>query len=80
MNPHIRSLSEKSKIFCNYCDCEECRHGDKGLYHALTINGDYICDICYNYHYCGCNNSCKGGCVNRVVLISDWKKYPGHFK
>ena len=78
MNPHIRSLSEKNKIFCSYCICSSCRNGHYGLSHALTINGNYICETCYEYDLCRCGYGEE--CEHKPKLISTFKEYPGHFK
>jgi len=38
--------------FCDYCECRDCRKGRKGLTHAATHDGKWICDVCYHYECC----------------------------
>jgi len=63
--------------YCNYCPCKDCKHGSKYIKHAQTINGDWICDICYTYEVCldaDMDEPCKTPCVHRPKIISEWSK------
>jgi len=65
--------------YCNYCPCADCKHGTKHIRHAKTINGDWICDVCYTYEVCldaGMSEPCpsKIKCIHRPILISEWSK------
>ena len=71
--------------FCNYCRCGDCVYGKPGLYHALTIDGDWICDVCWLYDMCtndGPNRNRNGPCENRDCIHrprikGKWIKYVG---
>ncbi len=70
-------------MFCDYCDCASCYNGSDGMFHAQTVHGSWICDICYLYDLCtakGLLRSFNGPCPNkdcphRPTLITPWIKY-----
>ena len=39
-------------VYCDFCTCEDCKHGRKDLTHALTSDGRWICLTCYQYEVC----------------------------
>lgn len=68
--------------FCDFCDCKECEFGygpKKKIYHARTIDGRWICELCYNYDLCTADgpnrssNPCTNrDCIHRPRLASEW--------
>lgn len=68
--------------FCDYCTCEDCRTGAHGLKHAKTIDGRYICDVCYTYDVCVIAQRKEDGyvtgpcedtnCKHRPKLVTPW--------
>jgi hypothetical protein len=68
--------------FCDYCDCEDCKYGNSYLVHAQTVNGKWICDVCYQYEVCQefadrkgkgpCLDQEWGTCTHRPKLDSGW--------
>jgi hypothetical protein len=63
--------------YCDYCDCEDCIKGKIGLSRAQTIDGKWICDLCYYYGVCvrGENSPpapCAGLCDHRPKIITKW--------
>lgn len=65
--------------FCDYCNCNDCKNGIKGLFHAATKDGDWICEICYEYDLCAsakcdpCSGACATNeCGHRPQIISKW--------
>lgn len=73
--------------FCDYCSCDTCKNGEYYLAHARTVDGKYICDVCYWFDICRrepftrkrhqgepCENK---NCEHRPKLISKWTKYSG---
>ncbi len=40
--------------FCDFCPCEQCKTGEAVIevFHAQTIDGRWICDICWHYSAC----------------------------
>jgi hypothetical protein len=65
--------------YCNYCPCEDCKNGRKDLSHAKTIDGSWICDVCYTYEVCldaGAIAPCpsKVKCEHRPKLVGEWEK------
>ncbi len=68
--------------FCDFCTCDQCKFGEKNLYHAKTTSGKWICDICFSYDVCtsGPNRNPNGPCESdtckhRPRLISGWKEF-----
>ena len=68
-------------MFCDYCDCESCQYGTHPYdWHAQTVDGKWICDVCYQYEVCQTfperkgKGPCDGQCNHRPQLISDWIK------
>jgi len=72
--------------FCDFCTCESCTEGTKGLFHALCVDGRYICDVCYTYDLC--TSDTPGGpprnpsgpcdnkdCIHRPKLIGEWIEF-----
>lgn len=69
-------------MFCDFCECEECKYGIDRLYHAQTADGSWICDVCYTYDLCtsGPLRNPQGPCDNkdcshRPRIVSDWIKF-----
>jgi hypothetical protein len=73
--------------FCDYCPCKDCVNGQHGKYklsHAQTLDGKWICDICYSYEVCldgkKANNELVDGpcedknCKHRPKLATTWIK------
>ena len=67
--------------FCDYCQCSNCQNGVSDLYHALTENDKWICEICYCFDLCTSgptknpNGPCEEkDCRHRPKLKSDWEK------
>lgn len=38
--------------FCDFCTCEDCVQGHQGRFHAETVDGRWICDVCFTYDQC----------------------------
>jgi hypothetical protein len=38
--------------YCDFCECSDCKNGAKWLTHAKTLDGKWICDICWRYDVC----------------------------
>ena len=81
--PYFHNLKATYMNFCNYCSCSDCQYGTTYLYHAETINGDWICDVCYLYDECVIAkiklNQFTGPCPNkdcehRPKIIGEWIK------
>jgi hypothetical protein len=69
-------------MFCDFCDCEDCKFGQKMLSHAETNKGTWICDICYYYDQCtngpdrNPDGPCKDKlCKHRPILMGHWLKF-----
>jgi len=67
--------------FCDYCDCEDCQNGTEYISHAQTVDGKWICDVCYLYDLCTADGPKRGAlpcenkdCVHRPKLVSEWTK------
>lgn len=71
--------------FCSYCRCEDCATGHENLTHAKTVNGDWICDVCWRYEVCvdACGSPCEDeklrpvDCEHRPKLVSEWVRGTG---
>lgn len=67
--------------FCEYCPCDDCRKGLKGMYHAQTADGRFVCEICFTYDLCENNEGkiiepCKDSqCEHRPVLVGGWEEF-----
>ena len=65
-------------MFCDFCECEDCRLGTEDLYHSKTVDNKYICDICYNYSCCTNKQdipcTCQGTCKYRPEIIGGFHK------
>jgi hypothetical protein len=72
-------------MFCDFCDCEDCKTGSPGiknLLHAQTVDGKWICDVCFTYDECVRQKRITGGggpcetkdCNHRPKLVSGWSK------
>lgn len=71
-------------MFCDFCTCEMCQTGADDyleLFHAQTVDGQWICDICFSYDQCttGPNRNPNGPCENnecehRPRLITEFMK------
>lgn len=65
--------------FCDYCKCEH--HEEFGSYHAPTVDGKWICDVCFDYDVCtsGPNRNSSPcdevDCGHRPILKSEFEKY-----
>lgn len=70
--------------FCNYCECYRCKFGEEDLYHAKTSNGDWICEVCYQFALCttgNLNGPCEDwDCIHRPKIIGKWKLKLGPIK
>jgi hypothetical protein len=73
-------------MFCDFCQCDDCKFGNNVLRHARTEDGRWICDVCYSFHLCtsGPNRNPYGPCSNlncshRPKLVTDWIKFGGPF-
>lgn len=43
----------RHKAFCDYCNCPDCLEGcAHGMTHARTVDGKWICDVCWRYDVC----------------------------
>jgi len=71
-------------MFCDYCDCNDCKYGSKYCSYAQTDEDKNICDICYHYDVCvnaqrlagEYKEPCKDlNCKHRPKIISEWKKF-----
>lgn len=70
--------------YCDYCPCQGCQEGEPWLTHAQTINGKWICDVCYEYEVCQewsdrkgkgpCLGEERAECTHRPKLSTDWIK------
>jgi hypothetical protein len=68
--------------FCDFCECEDCTHGNDWLFHAQCDDGRWICDVCWSYDQCtsGPNRSKNGpcddpDCVHRPKMkVRNWVK------
>lgn len=71
--------------FCDFCECSACVNGESYLSHSRTIDGKFICDVCYSYDVCvnekrklvpRAYGPCKEkNCEHRPKLVGEWKKY-----
>jgi len=68
-------------MYCDYCDCDDCKFGSKHMRHIKTIDNKWICDVCYYYELCVESGSdpCKGlchekKCEHRPKIVGDWEK------
>lgn len=76
-------MFNKENPYCSYCGCDDCINGSYHADHALTENGNWICDICYTYDLCtkdgpdrNKNGPCKDkNCKHRPKLIGPWIPY-----
>lgn len=72
-------------MFCDFCPCEGCREGTAWLRHALTEDGRWICDVCYEYEVCISAFRAQGvrrgpcgdrgddlPCTHRPILVGEW--------
>lgn len=70
--------------YCDFCKCEQCQNGDAPhkLTHAQTIDGRWICDICFSYDECVRQqraqdlprNPCANiECDHRPRIVGEWK-------
>lgn len=69
--------------FCDYCDCTD----DDGnvrtdLSHAQTVDGRWVCDICYYYDLCVMTRNdpnpsgpCRDDCKHRPKLMTKWATF-----
>jgi len=68
-------------IFCNFCECDDCKNGQKLLSHAETNKGTWICDTCYYYDVCmngpdrNAESPCRDNCKHRPILVGHWLKF-----
>lgn len=67
--------------FCDFCNCQQCQNGyPYEVWHAPTIDGRWICDVCYRYDLCTAdgpdrnwNGPCEDfDCIHRPKLSGDW--------
>lgn len=49
---HDHGRYVKKQHFCDFCECETCKDGESWLSHAQTIDGRWICEVCYDYEVC----------------------------
>ena len=71
--------------FCDYCNCSDCVGGENWLSHARTVEGKWICDVCYDIELCVTakalsgefGDPCeKGCCEHRPKLVDNyWESY-----
>lgn len=65
--------------FCSFCNCNQCRNGSEGIYHAKTTDGRWVCSICYEIDICSRGNPngpCDDlNCIHRPKIVSEWIKY-----
>lgn len=38
--------------YCDFCTCGDCQEGTRYLRHAPTVDGRWICDVCWQYEAC----------------------------
>jgi hypothetical protein len=68
--------------FCDYCPCDDCLAGTEYISHAQTVDGKWICDVCFEYEVCldkGSTDPCAGicgehKCDHRPTIVSEWQK------
>jgi hypothetical protein len=67
--------------FCDYCPCKSCQEGIFPYNrHAQTVDGKWICDVCFEYDVCLSfperkgKSPCDTLCEHRPKLISDWSQ------
>lgn len=73
--------------FCDFCTCNDCRKGNRGLIHAMTADNRWICDVCWRYDVCVSEKRKSGvrdrpcetlagraipGCPHRPKLVTGW--------
>lgn len=67
-----------SARFCDFCSCDDCKRGQDYLSHAETVDGRFICDVCYLYDLCTRTESmpCESDlCAHRPALkTGEWTK------
>jgi hypothetical protein len=70
-------------VFCDFCPCEQCKTGEVVIevFHAQTVDGRWICDICWHYSACLSapdrlpNGPCEDlECHHRPKLAGPWTK------
>ena len=44
--------SEAFMAYCDFCTCGDCQEGTRYLRHAPTVDGRWICDVCWGYEVC----------------------------
>jgi hypothetical protein len=59
-------------MFCDYCNCDDCKYGADLISHAQTSDGDWICDVCYHYDVCPGHPCDNKDCEHRPDLVSGW--------
>jgi hypothetical protein len=63
--------------YCDFCDCDDCKNGWPSAVtsHAPTVDGRWICGVCYRYEVCldADSHPCKPGpCEHRPELAGEW--------
>lgn len=77
-----------SENFCDFCPCQNCKHGDEYLSHCKTVDGKWICSICWTYDLCTSNDNPFGAirskngpcpnnqqCEHRPQLVGNWQAF-----
>jgi hypothetical protein len=65
-----KKLDKPVHYFCDFCSCAACKYGwkDCKMSHAPTVDGKWICNVCYSYDLCtsGPNRNYNGPCEDKT--------------